>query len=303
MTTIIDDRTMDAGESFVDRAPSFARPYLRLMRADRPIGAWLLFLPCLWGVIAARPDGMDGGRFWWLVILFFIGSFVMRSAGCAYNDLIDRDLDASVERTKNRPIPSGAVTPKEAFVLVVGLSLIGLAVLVQLGLAAIMIGIASLALVAGYPFMKRITWWPQLWLGLTFNWGVLVGAAAVSETVPLPALLLYGAGIFWTLGYDTIYALQDIEDDALAGIKSSARRLGGQVGRGVAVFYGLTIALSAAAMVIGGAGAWLALLLAPAAHFLWQVRQLDAESPERNLLLFKSNVWPGGMIAAAMLPL
>ncbi|MEM6746210.1 MAG: 4-hydroxybenzoate octaprenyltransferase [Pseudomonadota bacterium] len=303
MSTITDDKTLDAGESFVDRAPPPLRPYLRLMRADRPIGVWLLFIPCLWGVIAARPEGMDAGRFWWLAILFFVGAFVMRSAGCAYNDFVDRDLDASVERTKNRPIASGAVSPQAALALVVGLSLIGFLVLIQLGLPAILIGVASLALVAGYPFMKRITWWPQLWLGLTFNWGVLVGAAAVSGTVPLPALLLYAAGVFWTLGYDTIYALQDIEDDALAGIKSSAQRLGAHVGRGVGIFYAITMVLCAAAMVTSGASSWVFLLLAPAAHFLWQVKELDPESAERNLLLFKSNVWPGGMIAAAMLPL
>ena len=303
MTTRTDIKTPDASESFVDQAPEWARPYLRLMRADRLIGLWLLFLPCVWGVIAARPEGMDAGRFWWLLLLFLIGSFAMRSAGCAYNDVIDRDLDASVERTKNRPIPSGAVSPKAAMALVIGLSLIGFLVLIQLGLTAIVIGAASLALVAGYPFMKRITWWPQLWLGLTFNWGVLVGAAAVSGTLPVPALLLYAAGVFWTLGYDTIYALQDIEDDALAGIKSSARRLGGQVTQGVAIVYGLTIALCAGAMILGGASTWLFLLLGPSAHFVWQVRALDRDNPERNLLVFKSNVWPGGMIALAMLPL
>ncbi|MEO1043099.1 MAG: 4-hydroxybenzoate octaprenyltransferase [Pseudomonadota bacterium] len=303
MSTTTDQKTIDARESLVDRVPPAWRPYLRLMRADRPIGVWLLFLPCLWGVIAARPDGMDAGQFWWLAILFFVGSFVMRSAGCAYNDYIDRDLDAAVERTKDRPIPSGSVSPKSALGLVVGLSLIGLVVLLQLNSLAIVVGIASLALVAGYPFMKRVTWWPQLWLGLTFNWGVLVGAAAVSGTIPLSALLLYGAGVFWTLGYDTIYALQDIEDDALAGIKSSARRLGDGVGRGVAFFYAATISLCGAAMVVGGAFPWLPLLLAPAAHLAWQVRTLDKDSPARNLLLFKSNVWPGGMIAAAMLAL
>ncbi|MEM6912612.1 MAG: 4-hydroxybenzoate octaprenyltransferase [Pseudomonadota bacterium] len=303
MSTVTDHKTADAADGFVDRLPPPWRPYLRLMRADRPIGVWLLFLPCLWGVIAARPDGMHAGQFWWLAILFFIGSFVMRSAGCAYNDFIDRDLDAAVERTKDRPIPAGAVSPRMALALVVGLSLIGLVVLLQLHPAAVLMGIGSLALVAGYPFMKRVTWWPQLWLGLTFNWGVLVGAAAVSGTVPLPALFLYGAGVCWTLGYDTIYALQDLEDDALAGIKSSARRLGDDVGRGVTFFYGATVALCAAAMVVGGAATWLPLLLAPAAHFVWQVRALDPESPARNLLLFKSNVWPGGMIAAAMLAL
>ncbi|GGY36652.1 4-hydroxybenzoate octaprenyltransferase [Parvularcula lutaonensis] len=297
------DKTLDAEPGLVDRSPSWLRPYLRLMRADRPIGVWLLFLPCSWGVIAARPDGMDAGRFWWLLLLFAVGSFVMRSAGCAYNDLVDRDLDRSVERTRNRPIASGAVSPKAATALIVGLSLVGLAVLLQLGLPAILIGIGSLALVAGYPFMKRITWWPQLWLGLTFNWGVLVGAAAVSGGVPLPAALLYAAGIFWTLGYDTIYALQDIEDDALAGIKSSARRLGGDVRKGVALFYTATILLAAGALVAGGRGEWIWLLAPAALHFAWQVASIDRDDPARNLRLFKSNIWPGVFIAVAMLPL
>lgn len=294
------DKTLDADPGFVDSMPGAVRPYLRLMRVDRPVGVWLLFLPCAWGVLAARPPAMDAGQFWWLLLLFLIGSFVMRSAGCAWNDLVDRDLDRAVARTRNRPIASGAVSPRQAVGLIVALCLVGFLVLIQLGLPAILIGVASLGLVAAYPFMKRITWWPQLWLGLTFNWGVLVGAAAVSGTVPLPALLVYGAGIFWTLGYDTVYALQDIEDDALAGIKSSARRLGTSVRAGVALFYTLALGLLAAAMVVGGAGAWVWLLLPAALHFLVQVITLDRDNAGRNLMLFKANTWAGALVAVAL---
>ncbi|NNU15516.1 4-hydroxybenzoate octaprenyltransferase [Parvularcula sp. ZS-1/3] len=299
----VSEKTIDAEPGLVDRAPAAVRPYLRLMRVDRPIGVWLLFLPCLWGMMAARPEAMDAGRFWWLAVLFFIGSFVMRSAGCVWNDLVDRDLDRSVERTRNRPIASGVVSRKAGLALAVVLCLVGFLVLIQLGMAAILIGIASIALVAAYPFMKRITWWPQVWLGLTFNWGVLVGSAAVSGGVTLPAALLYAAGVFWTLGYDTIYALQDIEDDALAGIKSSARRLGGGVRWGVLVFYAIVIALASAALVFGGKGQWSPVLLPVAMHLTWQVASLDPEDARRNLMLFKSNIWPGAMMAAAMLPL
>ncbi|MEM9838369.1 MAG: 4-hydroxybenzoate octaprenyltransferase [Pseudomonadota bacterium] len=298
--TALSEKTLDAEAGFVDRAPAGLQPYLRLMRADRPVGVWLLFIPCLWGLLAARPDGMDAGRFWVLVVLFLIGSFVMRSAGCAYNDLVDRDLDRSVERTKARPLASGAISPNAAKALIVGLSLIGFLVLIQLGTTAILIGLGSLAMVAAYPFAKRITWWPQVWLGLTFNWGILVGAAAVSGGVSLPMLLIYAGAVCWTLGYDTIYALQDIEDDALAGIKSSARRLGGQVRLGIALFYVATIGLIGAGMVTGGAGIWSLLLIPAALHFAAQVVALDPGDAARNLSLFKANIWPGLSIALAL---
>jgi len=294
------EKTLDAEIGFVDRMPSAVRPYLRLMRVDRPVGVWLLWLPCLWGLAANIPDEMRAGRFWWLVILFGIGSFVMRSAGCVYNDYIDRDLDRSVERTRNRPLASGVVSAKEALGLVVGLSLVGLAVLIQLGTLAILIGLGSLAMVAAYPFAKRITWWPQVWLGLTFNWGILVAASAASGKVSITTLMIYAASVFWTLGYDTIYALQDIEDDALAGIKSSARRLGGSVRLGVGLFYAMTIGLLAAAMLTAGAGPWTALLIPAAAHFAAQVVALEPGNPARNLSLFKANIWPGLTIAMAL---
>ncbi len=271
------------------------------MRADRPAGVWLLFWPCVWGVLVARPEAMLAGEFWRLVLLFGVGAFAMRSAGCAYNDVVDRDLDRQVARTAGRPVASGQVSVPAAWALIVALSLVGLAVLLQLPGPAIVAGLASLGLVAAYPFMKRLTWWPQAWLGLTFNWGVIVGAAAVSGGVPLPAFLAYLAGVAWTLGYDTIYALQDIEDDALAGVKSSARRLGRRARAGVALFYALAVLLAAAALLLCDAGAS-ALLLAPVAiHLAWQVLRLDPDDPARCLALFRSNVWTGGLFALAFL--
>jgi 4-hydroxybenzoate polyprenyltransferase len=294
-------RPQDAEPGFVDRMPSAMQPYLRLMRADRPVGVWLLFIPCVLGTLAARPEGFGAGMFWWLTALFLIGSFVMRSAGCAYNDLIDRDLDAKVERTRTRPLASGAVQPRAAAVLIGALLLIGLLVLLQLRPAAILTGILSLGLVAAYPFMKRITWWPQLWLGLTFNWGVLVGSAAVSGTITIAALLLYAGCVFWTLGYDTIYALQDIEDDALAGVKSSARRLGGAVRKGVAVFYAAAFGLWTSAVLIGGGGAYSLLTLAAGLHLLWQITAFAPNNGPRNLMVFKSNIWAGALMVLPLL--
>lgn len=293
-------KTLDAEPGFVDRMPAAVQPYLRLMRVDRPVGVWLLWIPCLWGIALASPSDMDGYRFWQLVVLFGIGSFVMRSAGCVYNDYIDRDLDRSVERTRDRPLASGIVQPKAAFGLIAGLSFIGLAVLLQLGTLAILVGVGSLLMVAAYPFAKRVTWWPQLWLGLTFNWGILVGAASAAGELSVTVLIVYAAAVCWTLGYDTIYALQDIEDDALAGIKSSARRLGGHVRGGVAVFYALTISFLAAAMVLNGAGVWTLLLLPAALHFAAQVVTLELGDGPRNLRLFKANIWPGLTIAMAL---
>jgi 4-hydroxybenzoate polyprenyltransferase len=292
----VTDKTIDAEPGLIDRAPEAVRPYLRLMRADRPVGVWLLFLPCLWGMGAGGGLSLSAEAFWRLFALFLVGSFVMRSAGCAYNDLVDKDLDRSVERTRNRPIASGRLSLGAGWSLTLGLTGIGLVVLLQLGWAAILIGAASVLLVAGYPFMKRITWWPQLWLGLTFNWGVLVGAAAVSGGLDHRAALFYAAGVFWTLGYDTIYALQDLEDDALAGIKSSARRLGGSVRRGVLGFYGAMVLLLGLATVGAGPLAW-GLLGLVALHLGWQVFRLDPGESRRNLLLFKANIWPGGLVA------
>lgn len=300
MTTEL--KTPDAvPNSWVDHMPDSVRPYLRLMRVDRPIGIWLLFIPCLWGLLVARPFGTDAGLFYVYSLLMLTGSFAMRSAGCIYNDIVDRDIDAKVERTANRPLAAGIVSLRSAWGLLIGLSLVGLAVLVQFNGVAILTGVASLILVAIYPFMKRITWWPQAWLGLTFNWGVLVGAAAISESIPLPAMLMYASGLFWTLGYDTIYAHQDREDDALVGVKSTARRLGSGTRKAVALFYTLTILLASAALLAAGAGIWTLLLAPAAAHFGWQVMQLDIDDGEKCLRLFKSNTQAGLLIAFACL--
>ncbi|MCQ8186167.1 4-hydroxybenzoate octaprenyltransferase [Parvularcula maris] len=298
-----DPRPQDAEPGLIDRMPRALQPYFRLMRADRPVGVWLLFLPCIFGLLAGRLEEMTADSFWRLVILFLIGSFVMRSAGCAYNDLVDRDLDAKVQRTRGRPLPSGAVSPRGAAVLIGALLVIGFLVLIQLPLLAILIGLLSLALVAAYPFMKRITWWPQLWLGLTFNWGVLVGSAAAAGTISLEAALVYAGCILWTLGYDTIYALQDIEDDALAGIKSSARRLGRDVRRGVAGFYAGAAAFWLGALLLGGAGAWSLLLVPAVLHLLWQVTAMEEGDAARNLAVFKSNIWLGALLTLPLLAL
>jgi 4-hydroxybenzoate polyprenyltransferase len=289
-------RTPDAVTGWVDRLPVSLRPYARLMRADRPVGTWLLFWPTAWGV--ALAGGVP--RLVYLLLLFWLGAFAMRAAGCVYNDIVDRRLDAAVARTRARPLASGEVSIPAAWVLLVALSLLGLLVLLQLPAFAQAIAIASLLLVAAYPFMKRLIWWPQAWLGLTFNWGALVGYAAVADALPDAALLLYGAGIFWTLGYDTIYALQDIEDDALAGIKSSARRLGGKVRIGVGAFYGASTALFGAALVAAGADVAVAFaaLLPAAAHFVWQVARLEPESGAIALSLFRSNSLTGALVFA-----
>lgn len=300
-TPELNDRaTPDAiAGSWVEMLPRSWKPYARLARADRPIGAWLLFWPCAWGV--ALAGGLPQETY--LVLLFLIGSFAMRSAGCVYNDIVDRDLDASVERTRDRPLASGTVSLKAAWALLVGLSLIGLVVLLQLGGFAQVVALGSLLLVAGYPFMKRITWWPQAWLGLTFNWGALVGFAAISGSLPPAALALYAAGLFWTLGYDTIYALQDIEDDALAGIKSSARRLGSNVRTGVAIFYAVTVLLLAAALWLAAPERPLVLaaLLPAALHLVWQVRALRSVDTLGALRLFRSNTLTGALVFAACL--
>ena len=296
-----DALTPDASRSLIDRLPGPVRPYLRLMRADRPVGMWLLYIPCIWGTLIARPTPTHAYELYGYWLLFLIGAFVMRSAGCVFNDIVDKDIDAKVARTAVRPVASGRVPLKAAWALLIGLSLIGLLVLLQLGLPAIVVGLLSLVLVAGYPFMKRITWWPQAWLGLTFNWGVLVGAATMAGAVPVSAGLIYVAGLFWTLGYDTIYAHQDREDDALVGVKSSARKLGEKTRPALMAFYALVIVLFAAACLLERATLSLILLLPAAAHFAWQVATLDIDDGPRCLALFKSNVWAGWLLALPLL--
>ncbi|MBL4618740.1 MAG: 4-hydroxybenzoate octaprenyltransferase, partial [Marinicaulis sp.] len=207
--------------NWVERMPPRAQPYLRLIRADRPIGTWLLLIPCWWGLGLAAVAGFTGLKLFYYGALFAIGAFVMRGAGCAYNDIVDRDIDGQVERTALRPIPSGQISIKQASIFLGVLCFIGLIVLLQFNRTTIFLGLGSLALVAAYPFMKRVTYWPQAWLGLTFNWGALMGFTAASGRLSFGAVAIYAAGIFWTLGYDTIYAHQDKEDDALIGVKST----------------------------------------------------------------------------------
>ncbi|WP_310496349.1 4-hydroxybenzoate octaprenyltransferase [Sandarakinorhabdus sp.] len=285
----------DSLPGWTDRLPPRPLAYARLARLDRPAGSWLLFWPCGWGLALAGGLVADG----LLLLWFAAGSLAMRAAGCVWNDIVDRDLDAQVARTRSRPVASGVISVRAALVFAVALSLIGLAVLLQLRPLAQMVALGSIALVAAYPFMKRITWWPQAWLGLTFNWGALVGYAAISAP-DAPMALLYAGGVAWTLGYDTIYALQDIEDDAIAGIKSSARALGPAARRGVAGFYAL-------ALLLWGAALWLvrpdplvlAALLPLAAHLGWQVWRLSDAGPANALMLFRTNRSAGLLMFAA----
>ena len=296
-------RVADSTGNWVDTAaPSWLRPYLRLARLDRPIGSWLLLLPCWWSAgiaaIAAGKPYPDP----WHCLLFFVGAFVMRGAGCTWNDITDRDLDAMVERTRSRPIPSGQVTVEQATAFLILQALVGLAVLVQFNPFTILIGILSLATVVIYPFLKRVTHWPQIGLGLAFSWGALMGWPAVFGRLDLAALVLYAGSIAWVIGYDTIYAHQDREDDALVGLKSTALLFGARTKPILSVFY------SAAVILIGVAG-WAAdagflFALGPAAfaaHLAWQVWQLDIDDPDRCLGLFKSNRDAGLILFAGLL--
>ena len=270
--------------------PEAIRPYASLIRLDRPIGAWLLFWPCPWSVALA---GM--GRSGWILILWLaLGAWAMRSAGCVYNDMVDRDLDRQVERTRLRPLASGRASMQGAWVLLAAMSLIGLFVLLQLGRTAQIVALASLAPVAVYPFMKRITWWPQAWLGLVFSWGALVGWAAVTGEIERPALLLYAGSLVWVLGYDTIYALQDREDDALVGVKSSALALGPRARAGIAFCYLAALVLWGLAFREVRLEALALLGLVPVAlHFVWQVATLEIEDGENALARFRSNRFAG----------
>ena len=278
--------------------PRAARPYASLMRLDRPIGVWLLFWPCAWSVALAGM-GAEGPA---LILWLALGAFAMRSAGCVYNDIVDRDLDAKVERTRLRPLASGRISLKGAWALLVALSLVGLVVLLQLRPLAQVIALASIALVAFYPFMKRITWWPQAWLGLVFSWGALVVWPAVQGEIGMPALLLYAGSIFWVIGYDTIYALQDREDDALVGVKSSALALGRHARAGVAACYALaTLLWGAAIWTLRPQGLALIALLPMALHLLWQVATLKTEQGADALDKFRSNRFAGFLMFLACL--
>ena len=299
-----DIRVSDAPPAnWVDHyAPQFARPYLRLMRADRPIGTWLLLWPCWWSsALAWDAAGITMPDLWRLA-LFAIGATVMRGAGCVYNDIADRHYDSQVARTQSRPIPSGQVSVLNAAIFMVLLSLIGLAVLLQFNLFAIALGMGSLGVVALYPFMKRITYWPQFVLGLAFSWGALMGWAEVFAGLALPAFLLYAAAITWTIGYDTIYAHQDKEDDALVGLKSTALKFGEKTKPWLVLFYGATLALLAASGILAGAGAiFLGGLGLAAAHFIWQIMTLDVGDPGNCLRRFRSNRDLGAIVFAALL--
>ncbi|WOE74992.1 4-hydroxybenzoate octaprenyltransferase [Alterisphingorhabdus coralli] len=281
------DLTPDSEHSgLMGLLPSSARPFALLARLDRPIGWWLLFWPCAFGVALIGDLRSD----WPLLLWFLLGSIAMRGAGCVYNDIVDRDLDAQVARTRSRPLPSGAVSLRAAWIWLIMLCLIGLVVLLQLPLLAQGIALASLALVAAYPFMKRITWWPQAWLGMVFSWGALVAGATVSNELSLMALALYGGCIFWVIGYDTIYALQDIEDDALVGIRSSARAMGGSVRFGVLLCYLAAIGLWCTAFWIKRPDpVGLIALLPVSVHLLWQIITLKPVDPADPLTKFRSN--------------
>ena len=275
---------------WIDRVlPPFCRPYARLARVDRPIGTWLLLLPCWWGSALATAATMHAPNLWHFA-LFAVGAFVMRGAGCTWNDILDRDFDAQVARTADRPIPSGAVSVRQAVVFLVLQLLCGLAVLAAFNSVTMAVGAAALVLVAIYPLMKRITYWPQAFLGLTFNWGALVGWTAITGSLDAPALWLYAAGIAWTLGYDTIYAHQDKEDDALIGVKSSALKLGRNTRPWLFAFYAVTIALLGAAGWSAGLSARYYIVLALAAvHLVWQASAVDIDDPVDCLAKFKSN--------------
>lgn len=295
--------------NWVDRlAPPATRPYLRLSRADRPVGTWLLLIPCWWGALLASAEvGTLSLRTVWIIIGCALGAWLMRGAGCTWNDITDRDFDDKVERTKSRPIPSGQVTVKQAAAWMIVQSLIALAILLTFGKLAILLGILSLLPVAIYPFAKRFTWWPQVFLGIAFNWGALLAYAAVAGEITTAPVFLYLAGIAWTIFYDTIYAHQDKEDDALIGVKSTARRFGDDTPRWLKRFLVITVVLMAAgiiealadrsllALVVGLGAAW-----AMGLHMTWQMTRLDTEDPDRCLSLFRANR-DTGLLAALFL--
>jgi 4-hydroxybenzoate polyprenyltransferase len=292
--------------TWLESTPSAWRPYLRLARLDRPIGTWLLFWPCIFGLAAgagSQHRGVFGApRDWVLLVLFAVGAVVMRGAGCTYNDIVDRDIDARVARTRGRPIPSGAVSVKQAWASAAAQCAAGLVILLCLNRFSIALGALSLVLIALYPFMKRVTWWPQAWLGLTFNWGALLGYSALTARMSAIDLVLYVGCFFWTLGYDTIYALQDLEDDALAGVKSTARLFGKYVRTWIFLFYTMAFAfMGAAAAYAFDSGFAVLLLLPAAAHFVWQARRVELDQPGVNLRLFRANRDAGGIIALALL--
>jgi 4-hydroxybenzoate polyprenyltransferase len=296
--TAISDIVPDSERrGFIGALPPRLRPYASLMRLDRPIGSWLLYWPCAWSVALAGVHGR-----WDLFVWLALGAFAARSAGCVYNDIVDRELDRNVERTRLRPLASGRVSLTAAWLLIALLCAIGLIVLSQLNRTAAVAALVSLAPVVAYPFMKRITWWPQAWLGLVFSWGALVGWPAVAGSLDRSAFLLWFGSIAWVVGYDTLYAIQDIEDDALVGVKSSARRLGDRAPLGIALFYLLAVLLWGAA-IWSVRPDWLALVaLVPAAlHLASQAVRADVKDGALALRLFRSNRSCGLLVLLAML--
>jgi 4-hydroxybenzoate polyprenyltransferase len=288
--------------NWVDRyAPEWLKPYARLARWDRPLPLLLLFWPCGFSLglfaIAEPARGFD----WWALVLFLIGAVAMRGAGCTFNDIVDTDIDMKVARTRSRPIPSGQVTKRHAAVFLVLQGLVGLVVLLQFNLFTVGLGVASLLLIAIYPFMKRITWWPQLFLGLAFSWGALVGWASQAGSLALAPVLLYAGTILWTIGYDTIYALQDVEDDAVIGVKSTARLFGRRARLIVALFYAATTVVWGLAAAQVGAGAVFYIgLAAVALMFAWQIKTLDPRDATSALTRFRSNHWVGLVLTLAL---
>ena len=281
--------------NWVDRyAPEAVKPYARLARWDRPIGFWLLFWPGGFALALAAVAAPARGFDWWTLILMFIGAIAMRGAGCTLNDIIDAELDAKVERTRSRPIPSGDVGRQQAALFLSGQLLVGFVILCQFNWLTIGLGALSLVLVGIYPFMKRITWWPQLFLGLAFSWGALIGWTSEAESLSIAPLLLYLGSVLWVIGYDTIYALQDVEDDALIGIKSTALLFGERVKPLVAVFYAAAVACwLVAGTMVGGGRIFVPLLLVPALILAWQVLTLDPSDADNAKARFKANGWVG----------
>lgn len=291
-----------ARDNWVDRlAPAVALPYLRLARFDRPAGAWLLLFPCWWSLLLAQVALGQSTPNLWYMLLFALGAFVMRGAGCTYNDIVDRDFDARVARTAARPIPSGQVSVRAAYLFTSLLCVVGLAVLLQFNATTVGLGASSLLLVALYPFAKRYTNWPQLVLGLTFKWGALVGWTAVTGHMHAAALALYAGCVCWTIAYDTIYAHQDKDDDAVIGLKSTALHFGTRTPRWLTLFYAGAVLLWALAAILAGAHwpFWLA-LAATAAHLAWQVATLDTADPDNCLVRFKANRTVGWLLSAGL---
>ncbi len=282
-------------------APAVVKPYLKLARFDRPIGAWLLLFPCWWSQALAELSLGRGYPDPGYLLLFLVGAFVMRGAGCTWNDIVDRDYDGRVERTALRPIPSGQVSVRQALAFGLGLCLIGFLVLIQFNWFAVIVGISSLALVATYPFFKRFTWWPQVMLGLTFKWGALVGWAAVTGVLGAVPLMLYAGSILWTIGYDTIYAHQDKDDDAMLGLKSTALRLGAATRPALCGFYGgAVLAWGMAGHLAGAGGVFVGALGLIAIQLVWQTATLDTEDSANCLVRFRSNRWVGWLMLAGI---